>query len=60
MEIKVTNCGDCIFLRRYIMPSIVKGYCRLLKEVHYIKELQTILPNCPLKQGEITVKLEEI
>ena len=31
----------------------------ILKESIKFCDLQTQLPNCPLKQGEITVKLEK-
>ena len=59
MKIKVTNCGDCIF--RIIMGS--HDYCQSLdmneNEDNFILNLETTLPNCPLKQGEITVKLKE-
>jgi hypothetical protein len=56
MEIKVTKCGDCVF--RNSIRHI--DTCKLLDKESCItyKQLKTVLLNCPLKQGEITVKLQ--
>ena len=59
MEIKVTNCEGCPFIH-YKADFAIKGYCkRLQEEIENYKDIKIkVLPNCPLKQGEITVKLE--
>lgn len=58
MTINVTNCKDCIF-KLEIMAN--RNFCTYIhskeKGKAQIKKLDKILPNCPLKKQEITVKL---
>ena len=49
MTIKVTNCGNCVMCGS--SPAEYAGMCYNCHLIYH--------QNCPLKQGEITVKLEK-
>lgn len=65
----VTSCWDCPFctlnrdalLTVSIDKATIQYFCAYLLEeevVNDISDINKILPNCPLKAGPITIKLE--
>ena len=56
MEIKVRNCRQCPF---YNIDPDDRGYCSFLPQEPDVMYDATLLPDCPLRVGNIVISKEK-